>query len=74
MFQVYDVELLDSKDHVYMEYALLAVNFESALETAKAKAYNIMDKQGKVIRQVSVKNGEHHYMYYTLTKKTERWY
>lgn len=74
MFQVYNVELLDSKDHVYLEYALLAADFESALETAKAKAYNIMDKQGKVIRQVSVKNDERHYMYYTLTKKTERWY
>ena len=74
MFQVYNVELLDNKDHVYMEYALLAVSMESAIETAKAKAYKIISENKIVIRYVSVQDGKEQYMYSTLTKKLQKWY
>lgn len=72
--KIYSVELLDTKDHVYLEYALLAVSMESAIETAKAKAYKMISENKIVIRYVSVKDGKEQYMYNMLTKKLEKWY
>ena len=53
---VYSVELLDNKDHVYLEYALLVESMESAIETAKAKAYKLISENKIVIRYVSVQD------------------
>ena len=74
MFNVYSVELLDTKDHVYMEYALLADSMQSAIETAKEKAYNMISENKIIIRYVSVQDGNEQYMYHMLTKKLEKWY
>lgn len=74
MFQVYNVELLDTKDHVYLEYALLAGNMQDAIESAKEKAYNMISENKVVIRYVSVQDGNEQYMYNVLTKKLEKWY
>lgn len=72
--KIYSVALLDTKDHVYLEYALLAVSMESAIETAKAKAYKMISENKIIIRYVSVQDGQEQYMYHMLTKKTEKWY
>lgn len=74
MFQVYNVELLDTKDHVYLEYALLADNMQDAIESAKEKAYNMISENKVVIRYVSVQDSNEQYMYNVLTKKLEKWY
>lgn len=74
MFQVYNVELLDYKDNIYMEYALFAADFESAIETAKEKAYNMISEKKVVIHYVLVKDGNEQYMYNVLTKKLEKLY
>lgn len=71
---IYTVELLDTKDHVYMEYALLAVSMESAIESAKEKAYNMISENKIVIRYVSVQDGNEQYVYNVFTKKLEKWY
>ena len=73
-FYVYTVEFLDTKEHVYLEFALLAPDIESAIETAKEKAYKMISENKIVIRYVSVKNDEEQYMYNVLTKKLEKWY
>lgn len=72
--KIYSVVLLDTKDHVYLEYALLAVSMESAIETAKAKAYKMISENKIIIRYVSVQDGQEQYMYHMLTKKLEKWY
>lgn len=72
--KIYSVALLDTKDHVYLEYALLAVSMESAIETAKAKAYKMISENKIIIRYVSVQDGQEQYMYHMLTKKLEKWY
>ncbi|UVD41273.1 hypothetical protein [Streptococcus phage vB_SbRt-pBovineS21] len=74
MINVYSVGLLDTKDNVYMEYALLADNMESAIECAKEKAYKMISENKIVIRYVSVKDDNEQYMYNMLTKKLEKWY
>lgn len=71
---VYTVEMLDTKDHVYMQYALLAVSMESAIESAKEKAYNMISENKIVIRYVSVQDGNEQYVYNVFTKKLEKWY
>ncbi|UVD41246.1 hypothetical protein [Streptococcus phage vB_SbRt-pBovineB21] len=71
---VYSVELLDTKEHVYMEYALLADNMKSAIECAKEKAYNMISENKIVIRYVSVQDGNEQYVYNVFTKKLEKWY
>lgn len=72
--KIYSVELLDTKDHVYLEYTLLAVSMESAIETAKANTYKMISENKIVIRYVSVQDGKEQYMYNMLTKKLEKWY
>ena len=74
IMNVYNVELLDTKDNVYLEYALIAYSIESAIETAKEKAYNMISKNKIVIRYVSVQDGNDQYVYNLLTKKLEKWY
>lgn len=42
---IYDVSLLDTKDHEYLIYTLLAENISEALDIAKEEAYHQMDKK-----------------------------
>ena len=74
MFNEYNVELLDTKEHVYMEYVLLSESIESAIEIAKEKAYNMISENKIVIRYVSVKDSNEQYVYNVFTKKIEKWY
>lgn len=74
MFKVYNVELLDTKDHVFLEYALLAGNITDAIEQAKLKAYNQIDKHKIVIRYVTVKDNEQELTYNMLTKTLHKLY
>lgn len=74
MFQVYNVKLLDTKDHVYLEYALLSYNMQSAIESAKEKAYKMISEKKVVIRYMSVQDDNEQYMYNLLTKKLEKLY
>ena len=70
----YIIELLDTKEHIFLATTVLAETITSALEQAKNKAYHQMDKHNIVIRYVSVKNENTHYVYNMLTKETKKWY
>ena len=70
----YTIELLDTKEHVFFSTVLLAENITEALELAKEKAYNQIDKHKIVIRYISVKDDKEQYVYNMLTKTTEKWY
>lgn len=74
MFNVYTVELLDTKDHVFFSTATLAPNITEAIEQAKLRAYHQMDKHKIVIRYVSVKDDNEQYMYNMLTKTLHKWH
>lgn len=70
----YTIELLDTKDHIFFSTIELAETISSALEQAKIRAYHQMNKHNIVIRYVSVKNENTHYVYNMLTKKTKKWF
>ena len=70
----YIVELLDTKENIFFSSIILDETISSALEQAKIIAYSKVDKYDIVIRYVSVKNENTHYVYNMLTKKTEKWY
>ena len=73
MFNTYSVELLDTKDHVYLEYGLIADSMQSAIEKAKQEAYNMISENKIVIRYVSVYDGNEQYVYNVLTKQLDKW-
>lgn len=70
----YTIELLSTKDNVFFSTVVLSDNIQSALEIAKEKAYHQMDKHDIVIRFISVKDDNEHYVYNMLTKTSEKWY
>lgn len=70
----YSIELLNTKDNVFFSTVLLAPNITTALDIAKEKAYHQIDKHKIVIRYVSVKDDNEHFVYHMLTKKLEKWY
>ena len=70
----YTVELLDTKDHVFFSTFSLAPNITHAMEQAKLKAYNQIDKHRIVIRYVTVKENEQEFTYNMLTKTLHKSY
>ena len=71
---IYTIELLDTKDHVFFSTVSLAPNITYAMEQAKLKAYNQMDKHRIVIRYVIVKDNEQEFTYNMLTKTLHKLY
>ena len=70
MFNVYNVELLDTKDHVYLEYAQLAPYITRAIEIAKSDAINVIEKNKIDIKYIRVSDENNEYLYNMLTRKT----
>jgi hypothetical protein len=70
----YNIELLDTKDHVFFSTVSLAPNITDAMEKAKLKAYNQIDKHKIVIRYVTVKDNEQEFTYSMLTKRLYKLY
>ena len=66
----YTIELLDTKDHVFFSTCVLATSITHALESAKVRAYNLMDKHNIVIRYIHVKDKNIHYYSYNMLTKT----
>lgn len=65
---IYTIELLDTKDHVFLRTVSLAPNITTAMEIAKLKAYHQIDKHKIVIRYVTVKDDNEQFTYDMLTK------
>lgn len=70
----YNVELLDTKDHVFFSSCILAPNITDAMEKAKLEAYHQIDKHKILIRYVSVKDDNEHFTYNLLTKTLHKLY
>lgn len=70
----YNIQLLDTKDHVFFSTVSLAPNITHAMEQAKLKAYHQIDKHKIVIRYVTVKDNEQEFTYNMLTKTLHKLY
>lgn len=71
---IYTIELLDTKDHVFFSTNSLAPNITDALEQAKLKAYHQIDKHKIIIRYVVVKDNNQEFTYNMLTKTLHKLY
>ena len=71
---IYTIELLDTKDHVFFSTNSLAPSITDALEQAKLKAYHQIDKHKIVIRYVVVKDNNQEFTYNMLTKTLHKLY
>ena len=72
--QEFTVEFYDNKDFLITTYVILEQNIQQALELAKKEAYHLIDIGECIPFTVSVLNDDHHLVYKTMTKKTERYY
>lgn len=70
----YNIELLDTKDHVFFSTVSLSPNITDAMEQAKLKAHHQIDKHKIVIRYVTVKDNEQEFTYDMLTKTLHKLY
>ena len=72
--QPYTIEFFDTKDNVFYSTVIIANSVSEALDIAKEEAYHQIDSNKIVIRYVSVKDDNNHFVYNMLTKTTEKYY